>query len=76
MDFIYDPKFLIEYSPGSFYDNFSLANGHQVCWSHGAEVTARWWDAMNRPMNGELVESFIRSEFFKGVNRGSYRNMF
>lgn len=21
----------------------------KVCWAHGAEVTARWWDAMNRP---------------------------
>ena len=27
----------------------------KVCWSHGAEVTARWWDAMNRPNGKSLV---------------------
>lgn len=27
----------------------------KVCWAHGAEVTARWWDAMNRPNGKSLV---------------------
>ncbi|CAK9093425.1 Phosphoserine phosphatase (PSP) (PSPase) (O-phosphoserine phosphohydrolase) [Durusdinium trenchii] len=27
----------------------------KVCWKHGAEVTSRWWDAMNRPNGKSLV---------------------
>ncbi|CAK0873358.1 unnamed protein product [Prorocentrum cordatum] len=27
----------------------------RVAWDHGAEVTARWWDAMNRPNGKSLV---------------------
>lgn len=33
----------------------SLPGLQKVAWDHGAEVTVRWWDAMNRPNGKSLV---------------------
>lgn len=40
----------------------SLAGLQKVAWDHGAEMTIRWWDAMNRPNSKSLVVFGISHE--------------